>query len=234
MAGVEYPQNDFVNMIEAVARRNAAGGGVPGMTGEPQPAVRSRDLGQIIERNTVVDAPLTPQERHELDQAAIAAGIRDVSLGNTGAGAGDASQDQYGSLEAAMSAGASVRVPAPEAPSVEGAGLVLTRQNQRGPVVRSAPPVLPPAPPRLPDFRNVQGIDLISGVVYVDDMEFKMLAVDLLDLRQYAVNTARAEIMRRLDEAVSLFSAEMPEATDGADGNEEVSGVQGDSPEGNV
>lgn len=232
MASVAFPENDFTKMIEAVSRRNAASGGGPGLppTGEPQPTVRSADLGRIVEQNTAPEGALSPQELFELNQAAIAAGIKDERLGNVNAGptagSGDASQDVYANMtmEEVVAAGASVRMPAP--PS---AGPMVTRQDRTG-SVRGVQPPHPQVvqPPRLPDFRNVQGIDLITGVVFVDDMEFKMHPQHLAELRKYAVETARDEIMKRLEEAVGLFTQETP-AEEGSDieGTEdEAAGVQ--------
>jgi len=220
MAGVQFPENDFTKMIEAVSRRNAVTGGGPGLppTGEPQPTVRSADLGRVIEQNIVPVEPLSPQEVFELNQAAIAAGIKDERLGNVDAGfaaeGGDASQDQYAnmSIEEVLAAGASVRAPVAAVPSI-GVPTVVTRQNRLGVVAPTGYPTQAPAviqPPRLPNFRNVQGIDLVSGVVFVDDMEFKMLDVHLAELRRYAVETARDYIMKSLEEAVGLFSQETP------------------------
>lgn len=216
---VQFPSNDFTRMIEAVGRQNAAGGGVSGIaSGEPQPAVRSRALGRVVEQTAPPEAPLSPQEVFELNQAAIAAGVHDDRLGNAGAAeGGGTAQDQYATLEEALAAGSSVRVP-----------VVPPGSGTR----HASDPRLtnPPAPsaPRLPNFKNVQGICLITGAVFVDDLEFQMDPVHLTELRKYAIETARDAIMLRLEEAVSLFtqtvevpladSEEMPPLSDGENG----------------
>jgi len=199
MSGVVYPKNDFTQMIEAVSRRNVAGGGIPNLPGEPLPNVRSAGLGQPVE-NDPTNQPLSAQEIMELNAAAAAAGVKDERIGTADA----EPVGGYGSLEEAMAAGMPVN-----APSVVAAEVVRQRQP-RASVVQTV------VQPRLPNFRNVQGIDLITGVVYVDDMEFKIPAGDLASFRQYVVEIAKNEIMKQLEEATSMF-ARGAEATSGGE-----------------
>jgi hypothetical protein len=217
MAGVEYPQNDFTQMIEMVSRRNASGVvGLPGpATGEPQPTVRSAGLGRVVEQADAAapDVPLSAQEMHELNEAARAAGIKDERIGTAGPAVGSDVQSNYATLEEAMAAGSSVRTEAPSAGAP-----VMTRQGPRGPVGRPAPQAtFVPQAPRLPNFKNVQGIDLISGIVLVDDMEFKMHPQHIAELRRYAVETARDDIQKRLTEAMNMFTLEEAPAEEGSD-----------------
>jgi len=193
MSGVVYPKNDFTQMIEAVSRRNVAGGGIPNLPGEPLPNVRSAGLGQPVE-NDPTNQPLSAQEIMELNAAAAAAGVKDERIGTADA----EPVGGYGSLEEAMAAGMPVNAPSVAA-AVSAAEVVRQRQP-RASVVQTV------VQPRLPNFRNVQGIDLITGVVYVDDMEFKIPAGDLASFRQYVVEIAKNEIMKQLEEATSMFA----------------------------
>jgi hypothetical protein len=225
MAGpVEYPQNDFTRMIDMTSRVNAAGGGrgLPVHTGEQPPAVTS----QAMREPSQVEESLSFEEKLRLDQLAREAGVQDERLGNVTAptGEGSPTQDQYANMTMeeiiAMSGGAA----APAAsPSVAPAP-ILTRQTRNGllsgPVTNASPPArvvtqVVTQPPRLPNFRNVQGLDLITGEVFVDDMSFKMSPADLSEFRRYAVEVARAEIMKQLEEAMNLFTQETAEDEDG-------------------
>ena len=225
---VDYPQNDFTRMIESVSRANAAGLRSPVVSdGEPRPSVQT----PAMRRPTpIIEEPLSAQEHAELNRLAIEAGVQDPRLGNvsegpTGGMGGDASQDQYANMtmEEVLAQGASVRQPAP--PAHIAGDPVMTRQNRGGLIGRPQPPqhAYPtPAPvviqqPRLPNFKNVQGIDLITGDVFVDDMAFKITALDLSEFRRYAVEVARASIMKQLDEALSLVSQETAEDTNGGE-----------------
>jgi hypothetical protein len=72
---VDYPENDFTRMIEMTNQENRSGVrrniGVASAT--PMPTVQSAAVGRPVED----EAPLTAEERAELDKAAIAAGVRD-------------------------------------------------------------------------------------------------------------------------------------------------------------
>jgi hypothetical protein len=243
MAGVEYPVNDFTRMIESVSRANASGMRAPVVAdGEPAPSVRTPAMRRPV---PVIEEPLSAQEHAELNRLAIEAGVQDPRLGNvnegpTGGMGGDASQDKYAnmSMEEILAEGASVHQPA-AAPSAAPGNPVMTRQNRNGLIGASRQTArefigrTEPAPvviqqPRLPNFKNVQGIDLITGDVFVDDMAFKIPVQDLSEFRRYAVEVARASIMKQLDEALSLVSQDEPaeEGVDQAGTTGEAEGIQ--------
>ena len=215
MSGVVLPKNDLTRMIELVARRNAAGvAGVPLVSGEPLPSVRSASLGEIVDAaDAGTDQPLSAEEIAVLNQQAIAAGIRDERLGNAGA----APEGNYESLEAALAAGAPVRSPVFDPPVVRHRGGSMQTHVQQ---------TNAPAQARMPNFQNVQGIDLIEGVVYVDDMSFKIPKEDLSQFRQYVIEIARGSIMKDLEEALRLFTQETAEAENGGDAPSPDAGVQ--------
>ncbi len=159
MFDVSFPNNDFTQMIEMTARDNARGYVRP-MTAsaDPRPSVRSAELG----REVVTTEPLTMDEKNELDRMAREAGIQDERLGNI-----EETGGAYATMEEALAAGASVHPPA-QAASL---GAQVGRPT-RASVLAPANTASTLRVPRLPNFQNVQGIDLIRGVVYVDDMEF--------------------------------------------------------------
>ena len=80
--------------------------------------------------------------------------------------------------------------------------------------------------PRVPDFRKVEGIDLINNAVVVDGLTFPLSAEQALELRQMVVETARAAIMEKLDEAMKLFTEAMYARPEASDGSEAVLPVQ--------
>jgi len=196
---VEFPRNILTEAIEANARRNAAGGGHA--TGEPRPTVRSAAMARALESNAQLE-PMTPERIAELDALALAAGVVDPRLGNT-----EQVEGEYASLEEALAAGAPVERPAEPVKYAVVNGRLSGQQSNV-----NRPPVSPRvvAAPRLPDFKNVQGIDLISGVVYVDDMEFTISASELTFLRSFAVDVARTEVLKKLEEASGLFTQVTP------------------------
>lgn len=209
---VEYPTNALTRLIEGTASQNQSGvrhSGVASAT--PVPSVRSADLGRPVEEDT----PLSLEERQELDRLAQEAGIKDERLAQDESLGG-----QYGTFEEALAAGA-----AADLEPVYTASALAHRENYaeataqaRARMNRRAEPQ---APPRLPDFRNVEGIDLLRNVVMVDGMEFAITDEDARVFRQFVVETAHAQITERLNEAMSLFtSVATPEDTDGAEGSE--------------
>lgn len=199
----DYPQNELTEMIEEVARLNAAGGGgarrmpAPGpVSAEPGPTVRSAAMGQPV----APLPPLSPEERMELDQKARELGIMprdDEPVGEV-----------YATLADAIAAGASVHppvaVPPPNPPGSLGAALTPRERAQfpQPTVVRMT---------RLPDFKKVQGIDLIRGVAFVDSLEFTMDAATVADLRTLVLGLARESIMAQFDAALT----DVQEAKDG-------------------
>lgn len=202
MSGVEFPQNELTRLIETNAAMNRAGGrGVASAT--PLPTVRSADMTQPPADEP---PPLTLEERAELDRLAREAGVVDESLGVA------KPQGAYDSMEAAIEAGKPVAVERVTAQSAR--EFIADRQVRRGEhmVARSHSFVPPPTAPRLPDFRNVEGIDLMQGRVMIDGMEFPMPPEDVRSYRQYVVNIARAAVQKQLDDALRLAE---PEVTDG-------------------
>lgn len=221
MSGVEYPVNDFTRMIEMTSRINAAGGmASSAATGEPPPAVQSA----VMRQPQPVEEEMSAEERAALDREAIAAGVVDPRLGNAPGQTGEAvpSQDQYANMtmEEVLAAGAPV-------PMTRQKGSTPTGRVQGALANRSLPGparMVVPAPPRLPNFRNVQGFDLISGEVLVDDMAFKIPGEDLAEYRLRAVEIARECIMNQLEEALDLFTPGTAEVEDGG-----IAGTQGEN-----
>lgn len=124
------------------------------------------------------EVPLSEAERAELDAKARAAGIVDPRLGPAPEGA-------YPSLDEAIAAGAPAR------------SARITQDRV------TVPPV---AVPRLPNFRNVQGIDLLRNRVLVDDMEFPITEDQAREFKLFVVETARGAILEKLSEADGLFA----------------------------
>lgn len=212
---VEYPQNIWTQQIEAVRRRNEAravaeGHGTVQMAGS-MPSARSAELGQPSE----ADRPLTIEERAELDRLALESGFVKGPV-NPGIASAMANDTPYGSLEEAIAAGAPVgaseeqiaadaaqfRDPAPPTPRAIGAR--APRQTAREFIAAQPTSQVP----RLPDFKKVQMIDLVNGNVYVDGLEFPVGIDALKMLRKFAVQTAKEQIQRRLEEALSSLTEE--------------------------
>jgi hypothetical protein len=202
---VQYPQNDYTRMIEATRSANASGvRGIGVASASPLPTAQSADLGRVVEEQARPE--LTPAERAELDAQARAAGIMDERIGTAPEGTASA----YSSQEDAVAAGAPV-VRTPRA--------VVT---PTGRVVTSAlvPPIVAP---RLPNFRKVEGIDLLRDRVLIDGMEFPISAEDARGFKEFVVETARAAIMEKLNEAVGLFAS--PETAEDPNGGSTPEGT---------
>jgi hypothetical protein len=214
MAGIEYPQNDFTRMIEEVARDNAGGRRPVVASATPGPSVTT----PAMREPRVEEAPLSAEESAELDALARAHGVVDPRLGNA-PGQNDHGLDpttnKYANMtmEQILAEGSPVHTP----PVVVRQEAPVRMPGMRVGVVSSAPIV---QPPRLPNFRNVQGIDLIIGVVYVDDMPFAISTEELAEFRKFAVEVARADIMSKLDEALDLVTQATAEAVNAEGGNE--------------
>jgi len=220
----EFPNNEWTQMIEAVRARNVRGAplpperGVP-TVGTPMPAVRSADLGRpVAAPATNPQRPLTVEEIENLNQEALRSGLvrGPVNLGIAatldGRGAIDGEPVQYGSLEEAIAAGAPVS--ADEAAIAEGA-MRFREAPPSTPIVRVGPPRVigdrqtarefiasQPALPRLPDFKKVQMIDLVNGVLYVDGLEFALEPAERKMLRKFCVTKAKEQVQRALDAAL--------------------------------
>jgi hypothetical protein len=180
-----YPNNPMTRMIERAAQRNAERREVPVETGA-SPAARSAAIG-----HEVIVAPLSEDERAELDRKAIELGI----MPNDSAIEGVVSS--YASPEEAARAGSAVpdlpesRQTAREFTDVSRATARETMANEYA---------------RLPDFTKVGGIDLIRDVLYVDGMEFSIPKVDADELRLYAINIANQAIVAKLNSAVATLT----------------------------
>ena len=222
---VDYPQNSLTQMIEEAARANRAGGGMPVRrqvevaSATSMPTVQSAAVGRPVEE----PPPLTAEEREELDRQAILAGVLDPRLGNqnTDGTPINTPTTAYGSLEEAIAAGAPVNQPAPAVDPVEnfrGTAREVVAMREKVRVMTGAP--------RVPDFRKVEGIDLINNAVVVDGLTFPLSAEQALELRQMVVETARAAIMEKLDEAMKLFTEAMYARPEASDGSEAVLPVQ--------
>lgn len=213
---VEYPHNALTEMMERVSMLNAANRGRAGVspahTGAAPPSVQSAAMREV----QPIEEPLSAEERAELDAKARSLGIVDERLGNTapiGPQGGDPSQDVYAnmSIEEVLAAGASVR------PANAPVPMTRTNPQQAAALQRQATPpatVTATPQPRLPNFQNIQGIDLQLGVVYVDDMPFRIPEVDTREFRRYALEVARASIMQQMDEALNLATQETAEDLD--------------------
>lgn len=196
MSSVDFPRNEFTEMIERVSKMNQGVRSAPVTAGD-LPTVRSAAFGEP----TVVPAVLSEEERAELDARAIELGILPPADGTPPEAA-------YATMEEALAAGAPVnRPPNPAAKS---------------PVVSSA------VTPRLPDLTRVQGIDLVRGVVYVDDMEFAMPIDDTRQFARYVMELARECVMSQFNQALATFGMKVsPVVEERKDGEEgPVSEVQ--------
>lgn len=197
---VEYPRNDFTDMIEETSRQNVTGVRRAGVASAlPLPTVRSSDLGQEIPEQ----APLSPDELAELNRLAASIGMKDERIGTA-----DVSPGAYATLEDAINAGAPVapveRVPA----GTQGMALEQVARNQSLGAQQgrqNARQFLAAAVPRLPDFRRVEGIDLMHNRVLVDGMEFPITEMEAMGFKKFVVETARTAIMDKLSEADDLF-----------------------------
>lgn len=195
--GVQYPENELTRLIERAHQHNmsgAAGMGVAGVSNaDPRPTVSSAALG----REVPAEEELSAEQRAELDAKAIELGIMTPS--------GETGSDNYGTLEEAL-ATATNGIPVEDPVVALEKTLVPAPYGRRSvklPVARVV------EIPRFPDFKEVQGIDLKAGTVFIDTMEFQIPVNDLLEFKRYAVEIARQEIMKKLEEATGLFASEV-------------------------
>src|SRR6267142_2823450 len=206
MAGVEFPQIEFTQMIERVGASNRAGSHMEGVaSASPLPTAQSADLGKQVEELP----PLTQEERDHLDRMAVEAGVRDPRIGTV-----EGVPPTYGSLEEAIAAGASVNPPVVEryTPGMQGMVRGSDRQIAREFLATRS---------RLPDFRQVEGIDLLRGYALVDGMEFPISPEKAAEFKKFVVETARAAIMKSMEEAVGLFT--LPETAEVGNGGSTTS-----------
>jgi len=214
----EYPDNEFTRMIEMTRAENA--GSRPGVaSATPMPTVRSADLG----REVVDPPPLSPAEIEERNRLAREAGVVDPRIGPT------ETPGPYASLEEAVAVGAPVPMTAREFIGAQKQAPLDVRElyMRPGRVIGLGPVS------RMPDFRNVEFIDLKLGVVRIDGMEFAMPRGDVIEYKQYVIAIARQAIMDQLEEAEVLLTApDMAEAVDEGGAASAVETVQ-QQPEGN-
>lgn len=73
----------------------------------------------------------------------------------------------------------------------------------------------PVAPPRLPDFTKIEGIDLKRGEVIVDGLRFPVPADDLRDMWGYAMVIVKEAVMAQFERALAQVTkiAEVPDDT---------------------
>lgn len=198
-----YPNNSFTQLIERAAEANrtmgASGGGLA--SAGPLPTAQSASLGREVPDEA---PPLSPEEREVLDRMAIAAGIRDPRITVP-----EETEDQYGSLEDAIAAGAPVEKPA----AVHAPDRSTAREFTGGAMMKQPTRQIVP---RLPDFQKVEGIDLTADRVILDGMDFPITAEKSTELKRFVVEVARQAIMERLNDAMSILAtANTPEDTNG-------------------
>lgn len=111
-------------------------------------------------------------------------------------------QGAYGTLEEAMNAGQPV--------------------NQRVVAERMVP--TPPA--RLPDLRNIQGIDLQLNVAYVDNLDFPIPPEDAERLRRYVIELVRNQVTEAFNQAIAEMDNPATLVAEGKDGQTSVQDVQ--------
>jgi hypothetical protein len=180
-----YPNNPMTRMMERAAQRNAEHREVSVETGS-SPAARSAAIG-----HEVIVAPLSEDERAELDRKAIELGIMPNDSEIEGV------TSTYASAEEAARAGSAVPDP-PQSRQTAREFTDVSRATARETVANDYA--------RLPDFTKVGGIDLIRDVLYVDGMEFSVPKVDADELRLYAINIANQAIVAKLNSAVATLT----------------------------
>lgn len=214
------PNNVWTQMIEAAAARNRAGtsltpeqiaAGVPIM-GTPLPSARSADLGRATTPRVPTAPMLTPEEIHERNRLALAAGVHPSQIPGFDADAED--MGPYASMEDAIAAGAPVGSD-PEDVAIGARAFREAEPLFRG---KQAPEVgrmtarefiahrAESQLPRLPDFKKIQMIDMVNGKVYVDGLEFTCTPGELKMLRKFCVNKAREQIQASLDAALKALA----------------------------
>jgi hypothetical protein len=212
------PTNEFTQMIELVRARNAGQPvalppqriGVPIM-GTPLPTARSAEIGIPVDVPFVpADRPLSPEENEALNRAALASGLvrGPVTPGIANTLAGGDEMGPYGSLEDAIREGAPISATEQEI----AAGSRAFREPEPPPL----PPVRSPrmvagivqsqveaALPKMPDFKKVQMIDLVTGKCYVDSVSFDLTPSEVKTLKKFCVTKARDTIQSLLDAALA-------------------------------
>lgn len=204
-----FPENDFTRMIDMTRGGNLSGVRRVGVaSATPLPTVQSAALGRPVEE----PPPLTREEREELDRQAIAAGVLDPRLGNQNTDGTPAGvQNNYASMEEALAAGAPVNAPPTSDPteSRQTAREFLAHNIARGQVdlTQRAAAQAAILAPRIPNFRQVEGIDLVRNTVVLDGLAFPITDEKAAELKQFVVEVARDAIMTKLEEAAASFAA---------------------------
>jgi hypothetical protein len=186
-----FPDNPWTQMIEETRRLNESGGmrSAGPVSAGPEPTVRSAAMGQPV----VEMAPLSPEERAELDARARELGLMPAAEQEEGT--------KYNTLEEAIAAGQSVNTPPPPVSDPTErmtAREFLGRRDAQVPVRARVVETT-----RLPDFSKVQGIDLVRSVALVDGLEFALDPATVIDLRTLVLGVARDQILRQFDEALT-------------------------------
>lgn len=194
------PQNAWTAMIERVAAMNQTGEFVGGglSSVDPRPTVSSASMGRV----TVVEEPppLSAQEQAELDAKAAALGIMPPTEGD----------GPYATMEDALRA-AGVDPDAPPAPTVDP---VMTRMAGTGRLSARHPNLTRPpqavvVQPRFPDFTKPESIDLQEGIALIDGMAFPVPPENLRRFKQFVIELAKRELVKKLEEAIGLFAREV-------------------------
>lgn len=193
---VDYPQNAWTKLIERAREMNELQGGGGGLaSASPRPSVTSAAFHRAVE-----DTPeLSPEEQQRRDQIAREMGLMP---------GGPEEVVEYATMEEALAAAGAERGmdEAPVVLPLQHAGMLDPRF--RGIQAVAQQPLKVVEMPRFPDFSKVQGIDLVVGEAFIDSMKFSIPPEALRKMRQYIVELARVEIMKKLDEAMGLFGPE--------------------------
>jgi hypothetical protein len=207
--------NALTRFMRQVADTNAAAGLPAGRSAggpagvDPPTRVRSNAMNSPLPVR-----PLSPEERAELDQKARAIGImpKDELDELTDPDDEDecvalSEQEKLNPTASAIPTPGSIRNPArATAPS-------QILNEARGPYVAFTPL----KKSQLPDFRNVEGFDLINNTIRVDGMIFPIPLEDVLAMKSYAVQIVLDHVVAQLAKALIEFGVPGVAAAEAAD-----------------
>ncbi len=195
--------------MDSIAEQNAAEGLPAGRSyggpanAEPPTRVRSAAM-----REPVVQKPLTPEEKAELDRKAREIGILPPS------------DDVLDELSDDEDEPAPVPSPVPNESLIPKPGSIRNRAQRPRDVTatvihpQSGQPV---SKPMLPDFTKVQAFDLVSGTIYIDGMAFPIPSEDQVAMKAYAVGIALDSVVAQLAMALIAFGVPESVANEAAD-----------------
>lgn len=189
-----YPRNEFTDLIERASGIETRGPVALPPSASPPPTVRSGALGRV---SPVPEAaPLSPEERAEFDAAASALGIVD-------GGAPAEMASGYPTMEDALRAGAPVGAELP--PDRQTAReFIASREAMRAGGMRMPAASVAATPfSRMPNFSNIEGLDLTRGSIVVDGVVFPLEQRDTDRLRKWALSEVRRQVNRTLREQFS-------------------------------